>query len=122
MKKILLFQVEQPMNVKLALATMHLRVEAIQNDQFNQKIDNLVSGMREEVELFSGDKPEGSLLLMCDLTSSEIDQVLYRLRNKKINITYKAILTAANRNWTVPELFIEMEKEKKAIEAKYKLI
>lgn len=122
MKKILLFQVEQPMNVKLALATMHIRVEAIPIDQFNQKVENLVSGAKEEVALFSGEKPEGNLLLMCDLTSSEIDQVLYRLRNKKINITYKAVLTAANRNWTVPELFTEMEKEKKAMEAKYKLV
>ncbi|MDD5934578.1 MAG: DUF3783 domain-containing protein [Clostridiales bacterium] len=122
MKKILLFQVDQPMNVKLALATMKLRVEVIPIDRFNQKVGNLVSGTYEEMTPYEGEKPDGSLLLMSGFTNSEVDQVLYRLRNKKVDIKFKAVLTSVNRDWDVPKLFTEMEREMKAIEAKYKLL
>lgn len=118
MKKILLFQVDNPLKVKQAVATMHLRVESIPGEKFNQTVENLVSGSKEDESAYSGEIPEGSLLLMCGLSNSEVDQVLYRLRNQKIFTTYKAVLTPANRGWNVLELYQEMKKEKEEIEAR----
>lgn len=118
MKKILLFQVENPLKVKQAVATMRLRVEAVPTKNFYQTIDNLVKGECNEQEKECLLGPKESLLLMCDLSSAEVDQVLTRLRSQKISISYKAVLTPTNRGWNVLELYEEMEKEKSAIEAK----
>lgn len=118
MKKILLFQVENPLKVKQAVATMRLRVESVPTTNFQQTIDSLINGECCEQEIKEHLLPKESLLLMCGLTSGEVDQVLSRLRSQKIRISYKAVLTPTNRNWNVYELYEEMEKEKKAIEAK----
>lgn len=118
MKKILLFQVDNPMKVKLAVATMRLRVESIPMEKFNQTVESLLNGSKEEEESYQGEKPEGSLLLMCGLSNSEVDQVLYRLRSQKITTTYKAVLTPTNLGWNVLELYQEMKKEKEEIEAR----
>ena len=120
MKKLLLFQVENPIKVKQAVATMKLRVEVVPVEKFNYTISNLVSGTDMEVEAFEGNPPSGSLLLMCGLNDSEIDQVLTRLRTQKVTTTYKAVLTPTNLTWNPMMLFEEMEKEKKEIEARRK--
>lgn len=120
MKKILLFQVDNPLKVKQTVATMRLRVESIPAAKFNQTVGSLVSGGKEEELPYSGEIPEGSLLLMCGLNNSEVDQVLYRLRSQKIFTTYKAVLTPTNTSWNVLELYQEMKKEKEEIEARKK--
>lgn len=120
MKKILLFQVDNPLKVKQAVATMRFRVESIPVEKFNQTVESLLSGGEEEEQSYSGEIPEGSLLLMCGLSNSEVDQVLYRLRSQKIFTTYKAVLTPTNIGWNVLELYQEMKKEKDEIEARKK--
>lgn len=117
MKKILLFQMDNPLKVKQAIATMRLRVESIPTEKFNQTVDSLLNGNKEETP-YDGEMPQGSLLLMCGLNNSEIDQVLYRLRSQKVTTTYKAVLTPTNLGWNVLELYQEMEKERKEIEAR----
>lgn len=118
MKKILLFQMDNPLKVKQAIATMRLRIESIPNEKFNKTIDSLLNGSKEEEPPYSGEMPQGSLLLMCGLNNAEIDQVLYRLRSQKITTTYKAVLTPTNLGWNVLELYQEMEKERQEIEAR----
>lgn len=120
MKKLLLFQVENPIKVKQAVATMRLRVEVVPVEKFNHTISDLVAGNDVVVEAYEGDVPTGSLLLMCDLYDSDVDQVLTRLRSHKITTTYKAVLTPTNQNWTPVMLYAEMEKEKREIEERRK--
>lgn len=112
MKKIVLFQVENPIQMKAALATMKLRMEVIPVTEFHNTIGSLVSGLNLKNDMFMDTPPRGSLMLMCGLSDQELDQVLIRLRKHKISVTYKAILTEMNQKWTVPELYKEMEKEK----------
>jgi hypothetical protein len=118
MKKILLFQVDNPLKVKQAIATMRLRVESIPNEKFNKTVESLLNGSKEEEIPYSGEMPQGSLLLMCGLNNTEVDQVLFRLKSQKITTTYKAVLTPTNLGWNVLELFQEMEKERKEIESR----
>lgn len=112
MKKIVLFQTPNPMKIKMAVATMRLRVESVDSNCYYQKIDDIVNGSLNEVVPPSVTKPEGSLLLMCDLSDSEVNAVLSRLRAQKLSFTYKCILTPTNQNWNVYELYEEMEKER----------
>ena len=120
MKKLLLFQVENPMQVKQAVATMRLRVEVVPVEKYNYLISDLVAGNTVEVPVYEGETPAGSLLLMCGLSNSEIDQVLMRLRNQKVTTTYKAMLTPTNLTWNPLMLFAEMEQERKEIEERRK--
>ena len=120
MKKLLLFQVENPMKVKQAVATMRLRVEVVPVEKYNYLISDLVAGNTVEVPVYEGETPTGSLLLMCGLNNSEIDQVLIRLRNQKVTTTYKAMLTPTNITWNPLMLFAEMEQERKEIEERRK--
>ena len=50
------------------------------------------------------------------VTGSHLDQILFMMRKKGMKrIDYKAVLTDTNSQWTVPELFKELEKEHAAM-------
>ncbi len=108
------------MKVKQAVATMRLRVEVVPVEKYNYLISDLVAGNTVEVPVYEGETPTESLLLMCGLNNSEIDQVLMRLRNQKVTTTYKAMLTPTNSTWNPLMLFAEMEQERKEIEERRK--
>ena len=53
----------------------------------------------------------GEMLVMAGLSENQVDQVLKALRRAGLDIPYKAVLTAANQNWNVWELFQAIKKE-----------
>ena len=41
----------------------------------------------------------------------KFDKILFKLRQSKISVDYKAILTPTNSKWTVKRLMLELERE-----------
>ena len=56
-----------------------------------------------------------SCLVLCGLRDKRLDKVLFELRRADIPIDYKAVLTPSNREWTVPELMKELQRERQAM-------
>lgn len=116
MEKILAFQTKEIEAVRKIAGPLRIRVVEILPEDFRQPIENLTgTGTTGKAEAFTGKAPGESLLLFCGLTEKHLDKVLQGLKQKKIQIDYKAVLTDTNKKWSVLKLYLELEKEKHAI-------
>ncbi len=73
-----------------------------------------------EIGLSAGGVPAeetlaGEMLVFAGVSGGRLDEVLAALREKKIRIPYKAVMTAMNRNWTVRQLHREIRAEHEAM-------
>ena len=55
------------------------------------------------------------LLVLSGLTDSELDDLLGQLRQAKLSWPYKAMVTPHNRNWTLEQLYREIQREHQAV-------
>lgn len=114
MEKILLFQCEQAENIKQIAANLRIKTEVVEKEFFREKLDSLEKGKAKEPgEIFGGTPPEGSMMVFCNVTEKHLDRILAELKKKEIPVTYKAVLTATNKNWSVLRLYLELERERK---------
>lgn len=60
---------------------------------------------------FEGEPPKESCVVFSGLTEQRLGRVLDALREEKLGVDYKAVLTGENRNWAFGALMREMEKE-----------
>jgi hypothetical protein len=118
MEKILLFQVKEAEAVKAIAAPLHIKVETVEQTHYKETLESLYRGVAAPSEQFSGEVPQGGLLLFCHLPDKTLDKMLAGLKKKKLAIDYKAVLTPTNAKWNVLRLYFEMEQEKKAYEGR----
>ncbi len=103
-----------------ALLPLRMKVKEIAVEEYGKPLGDLAGikgfSMIGE-ESFSGEgrmtlgELSGEMLVMAGLSENQVDQVLKALRRAGLDIPYKAVLTAANQNWNVWELFQEIKKE-----------
>ena len=78
-----------------------------------QELQMICMSLRIRVRLI---KKEDEMMVFAGVTGSHLDQILFMMRKKGMKrIDYKAVLTDTNSQWTVPELFKELEKEHAAM-------
>lgn len=58
---------------------------------------------------------EEPLLLLSGLTDGELEELLGQLRQAKLVWPYKAMVTPHNRNWTLEQLYREIQREHQAV-------
>ena len=68
-------------------------------------------------EPYEGEELDQPLLVMAGFADERVDQVLAALRRAGLRIPYKAMLTATNRLWNVPDLYQEIRREHEAMAA-----
>lgn len=56
-----------------------------------------------------------SVILFCNLKDKRLDKMLFELRHGAVDVTYKAILTPTNQNWTLTALLRELRREQFAM-------
>ncbi len=95
---------------------LKLGVKPVYREDFNQTLGFLAGIDKKEAAAFDGEMPEGSLLLFYQVEDPVMDIILKKIRKKRLDITYKAIMTPTNRMWTVRRLYAEMEREKRSFE------
>ena len=61
---------------------------------------------------FGSEYPKGSMIIMCDFTEKQLDRLLMDLRNHKVKIDYKMVMTATNASWDVLHVYFEAQREK----------
>lgn len=126
MAKILAFgvQAEELAKIKRAAGGLKLRVETVPAFLYRQSIGRLAGRkveslaetvqMEAEAQLYQGEAPKESLLVICGLADKQLDRLLAACRRNEVRVDYKAVLTAANSAWNVLRLYAEMERERQA--------
>ena len=90
---------------------------------FNETLERLASTNLSKKEniadlTLSGDSAffKESLIIFCDVPDKKFDKILFKLRQAKISVDYKAVLTNTSSKWSVKRLFIELEREHKSLQ------
>ena len=98
---VLLFNIKdkkRAQELQMICMSLRIRVRLIKKEEYFQPV-GVLAGMKEASE-----------------TDGHLDQILFMMRKKGMKgIDYKAVLTDTNSQWTVPELFKELEKEHAAM-------
>lgn len=112
MEKILIINCKHTDVVKKIASDMRVKAVEIQGENFNNTVENLVMGNIDTCE--KGEiLIQESMLIFNEFSEKHLDRFLARLRQKDVQVDYKAIVTSTNKKWTLKRLFAEMEKEKK---------
>lgn len=61
---------------------------------------------------------EGELMIFAGISSKRLDTILAALRKSGISVRFKAVVTAANRSFTIPELMEHMYAEEASLKEK----
>ena len=98
--------------------SLRIRVRLIKKEEYFQPV-GVLAGMKEASEtdgIYEGEELADEMMVFAGVTGSHLDQILFMMRKKGMKgIDYKAVLTDTNSQWTVSELFKELEKEHAAM-------
>ena len=111
MAKVLLFQCENENEIRQILTPMKIQAVSVPKTKFHMALGDLVRG-KDDGGYFGGEYPKGSMIIMCDFTEKQLDRLLMDLRNHKVKIDYKMIMTATNASWDVLHVYFEAQREK----------
>ena len=111
MAKVLLFQCENENEIRQILTPMKIQAVSVPKTKFHMALGDLARE-KDDGGYFGGEYPKGSMIIMCDFTEKQLDRLLMDLRNHKVKIDYKMIMTATNASWDVLHVYFEAQREK----------
>ena len=116
-EKILLFQIEssQEAQIRRLATNKKIRVISVEVSSLGSTLGELTDGVMKPAPAFVA-VPKESLIVFCNVSEKHFDKMLFEMRSKKIAVDFKAILTETNRHWTLPQLYRELERERKRME------
>ncbi len=121
MEKLLLIHStkEIQLQVKNVASRLKLALDIIPEEYCGCRLKELAAGKYAQNPPDAATEPVAqtppSLLILCGLRDKRLDKVLFELRRADIPVDYKAILTPSNKEWTVPELMKELQRERQAM-------
>ena len=118
---VLLFNIKdkkRARELQMICMSLRIRVRLVKKEEYFQPV-GVLAGMKEASEtdrIYDGGELTDEMMVFAGVTGSHLDQILFMMRKKGMKrIDYKAVLTDTNCQWTVPELFKELEKEHAAM-------
>lgn len=111
MAKVLLFQCENENEIRQILTPMKIQAVSVPKTKFHMELGDLARG-KDDGGYFGSEYPKGSMIIMCDFTEKQLDRLLMDLRNHKVKIDYKMVMTATNASWDVLHVYFEAQREK----------
>lgn len=120
MERILLFQVKENAvtQIKKLAAPKRIDVVVLERNQAAGTLKDLLEGKNEGALSVLEKIPPESLMVFCHVSEKHFDRLLFELRNKQIQVDYKAVLTPVNQHWPLSRLYAELEQERLQIERK----
>ena len=115
MPKLLLINTTDTDKIRRLVLPMNIQVETVSPVSFDKTLETLASSKQKETPAPIGTDAsvfKDSLLIFCDVPEKKFDKILFKLRQSKIFVDYKAILTPTNSKWTVKRLMLELERER----------
>ena len=103
--------------VRAVLKEQGLLVKTIGVDRLADPVGSLAGmvGFRPAKKPFDGEIPQGEFMLLCNMSSSQIDALLAAMRAADCVVACKAQVTKHNRLWPVGVLIGEITREHAAM-------
>lgn len=114
MPKLLLINTTDTDKIRRLVLPMNIHVETVYPVSFDKTLETLASSKQKETPApISADASafNESLIIFCNVPEKKFDKILFKLRQSKISVDYKAALTPTNSKWTVKRLLVELERE-----------
>lgn len=117
MEIILAFQVKETglQKLKQIAGSMRIKLQIVEKADFRQLIQDLLAQKKNLLlEAYEGNSITESMLVLDGFSDKRLDALLNALKREQVAVDYKAVTTPVNKKWTVLQMYMEMEREKKA--------
>ncbi len=114
-EKILLYNVKEPQDIIKAASNMRIASGFINESDSYKTLAELaaeVKGIPSDVAGYHSQEDKESLVIFCDVTDKHMDRLLFEMRQKNTGVTFKAVLTDANKKWNTSQMLVEMRRER----------
>jgi len=114
-EKILLYNVKEPQDIIKAASNMRIASGFINESDSYKTLAELaaeVKGILSDVAGYHSQEDKESLVIFCDVTDKHMDRLLFEMRQKNTGVTFKAVLTDANKKWNISQMLVEMRRER----------
>lgn len=114
-EKILLYSVKEPQDIIKAASNMRIASGFINESDSYKTLAELaaeVKGIPSDVAGYHSQEDKESLVIFCDVTDKHMDRLLFEMRQKNTGVTFKAVLTDANKKWNISQMLVEMRRER----------
>lgn len=126
MEKLICYQIENTREIERLASNMKLRIVYADASLYDETLDAIASGKVQSTATVATGANEiartdnlnlspdsgDSILIFCDLSEKHLNRMLFELKNRKVQIDLKAVLTPTNQKWTLRQLHAELEREK----------
>ena len=114
-EKILLYNVKEPQDIIKVASNMRISSGFINESDSYKTLAELaaeVKGIPSDVAGYHSQEDKESLVIFCDVTDKHMDRLLFEMRQKNTGVTFKAVLTDANKKWNISQMLVEMRRER----------
>ena len=114
-EKILLYNVKEPQDIIKAASNMRIASGFINESDSYKTLAELaaeVKGIPSDVAGYHSQEDKESLVIFCDVTDKHMDRLLFEMRQKNTGVTFKAVLTDANKKWNISQMLVEMRRDR----------
>ena len=122
MEKIVLVQVDASVErqIRRLAENKKIQVVSVGTEAAGKTVDEIIH-FRNSTDDVSAEKmtpgnkellPSSSLMIFSDVSEKHFDKLLFEMREKRIAVELKAVVTPTNRSWSLGRLYTELEKEK----------
>jgi hypothetical protein len=100
-----------------AILPLKIKIIKVNREDYLQPISYLIGkkDIDSTLEKYNGPELDNEMLLLADMTDSQINQLLGSLRKAGVAINLKAVLTENNQYWNTLQLYEELKKENEAL-------
>ena len=114
-EKILLYNVKEPQDIIKVASNMRIASGFINESDSYKTLAELAAGVKgipSDVAGYHSQEDKESLVIFCDVTDKHMDRLLFEMRQKNTGVTFKAVLTDANKKWNISQMLVEMRRER----------
>ncbi len=116
MERILLYNVCANEEIIRIASNMRIKCGTIDAEDQDRLIKDLASDINIKENISNSEIIQEayveSMLIFCDVSEKHMDKLLFEIKHRSIDITYKAILTPTNSRWSLREMLIQMRRER----------
>lgn len=116
LEKILLYNVKNPQHIIKAASNMRIISGFINESDTDRTLAEIADDIRgislSDAEGYQPQENKESLIVFCNVTDKHMDKLLFEMRQKCFDVSFKAVLTDTNRKWNIKQMLVEMRREK----------
>lgn len=108
---------DQLRHVRLACMRLSLLVQVAEDADLHQPLGALCGLMPKQTDVPAPDAPfPGEMLIMAGLNRQQAERLLAALKQSRVHLPLKAVLTPTNASWDCFRLYQELTAERAAIQ------